>query len=127
MELREFQLDRILPTLVTLGYDQPVRKTRLKNGCPFDAKIDHKGKAEWQGGYVTLYADDCYPVTSKDEAVLHVWSWAGSPSKWECKRIAEALTRAGIPARPTTYKKLDVVAFDAGDWMGAGSIESEAA
>lgn len=121
MEVRDFQLQRLLPTLVQLGYDQPVKKSSVtsRNGVklPFSAEIDHSGRAEWKGGRVVLFATDAYPVIKKnEEAVLHVWDCFGRPSKNESRRIADALTKAGIAARHTVYKGDDVVAFDAGEW-----------
>lgn len=124
MEIRDYQLERLLPTLIKLGYNQPAKKTSMKTAVgttvPFYAEIEHEGKAEWKGGSVKLYATDAYPVTGKGEAVLTVWTWAGSTAPNECKRIAEALTRAGIPARATTYNRATVVAFEPGDWMECG-------
>jgi hypothetical protein len=126
MELIDYHLERILPTLVKLGYSMPVRRFK-KNDLLLRAEIAHEKKADWMGGSVELYGRDAYPVTSKEEAVLHVWTWAGSPSKFECRKIADALTRAGIPARHTTYQKNDVVAFDAGDWLSQCTTHSRRA
>lgn len=115
--LIDYHLSRILPTLVKLGFTEtPAKKTR--GGCPFVVDIGFNIEQMPTGMQkATLYHNDCYPRTSKDEAVLHVWNGFGSDSRVLAKQIADALTRDGVHARATTYKKYNVVAFDAADWL----------
>lgn len=118
-----FQLSRLLPTLRSLGYDgEPVR-TRLRgHTAPFQVSVGYNvhDKTFFRGAKAQLYARDSYPTTGKREAVLHLWNWCGVDSKAECRRVAEALTRAGVPARYTRYQKFNVVAFDPGEWLEVG-------
>lgn len=124
MEVHEYQMNRLLPTLRKLGYDGEPRYTTCR-GQPFAVRVhDTKADAMTHQPHVMLYAADAYPVTGRQEAVLNFWNWIGSSSKKECERIAAALTADGIPARATTYKKNDVVAFDQGEWWSAASMEA---
>lgn len=126
MEVHEYQMTRLLPTLRKLGYDGPTRFTTFK-GLPFAVKVEctDPNLGMTHQPHVLLYARDAYPVTGKGEAVLHFWSWVGNSSMRECQRIAAALTKDGVPARATTYRKNAVVAFEPGDWLNADKMEFE--
>lgn len=115
-EVIDYQWERIGPVLELLGYTGPIKKT-AKRGEPFaiDRQLDIR-LAMTGLEQVTLYAKDAYGVTSKEEAVLHVWGSVGQDTKKGCELVAAALTKAGIAARATTYQKCYVVAFNAGEW-----------
>lgn len=127
----DFQWERLMPTLEALGFTGPAKRIH-KAGNPKLTLVRERHWAwdQWnvtRMRKVTLYANDSYPVTSKSEGVLHVWNDFGSDSKVFCKQVADALTKAGIPSRATTYKKYNVVAFDAGDWMNTPELKEEVA
>ena len=116
----DYQWGRLYPLLQQIGYTGPLKKFthRLRSGI-FQYKL-YWAWDEWnitRMACVHLYQDDAYPVTSKGEAILHVWGHAGGDNKNLAKEVAAKLTALGIPARATTYQKYHVVAFDAGDWM----------
>lgn len=121
----DFQWDRLLPHLKKLGYIGPVRRTRRKGDTTTFVIEAHEDPevCVTQMGKAQLYANDAYPVTGKGEAVLHLWGWSGSDSKQLCSKVAAYLTRNGIAARPTSYKKYQVVAFDPGNWMNTPEIK----
>lgn len=125
----DYQWDRLKPLLQQIGFTGPQKRTYRK-GHPeltwcyeLDWAWDEWNVTRMRN--ITLYANDSYPCTSKEEAILHVWNDFGSDSQKYCQEIADRLTQLGIRARATRYKKYHVIAFDPGDWLNTPELKDE--
>lgn len=122
MEVMDYQWERILPALKAAGFTGAQkrinRRTRNDVLVPFVMELALNEHDNITGmSKITLYATDAYPVTGKEEAVLTAWDLTGRDNKALADRVVQQLGKLGIRARRTTYKKYNVVAFDAGDWL----------
>lgn len=115
----DYQWGRLLPLLQKMGYTGKVKRTtHPKRSGIFSYEVFLGDELNVVGmAKATLWQDDAYPRTSKQEAVLHVWGQSGSDGPKLAKDVAMKLARLGIPARATTFQKYHVVAFDPGNWM----------
>ena len=124
MEVMDYQWQRILPALQAAGFTGAQKRLNRRTPndvlVPFVTELALNDQNNITGlSKVTLYANDAYPVTSKDEAVLTAWDLTGRDNRALADLIVLELAKLGIQARRTTYKKYNVVAFDAGEWFNA--------
>lgn len=115
VSLEDQVIELLKDHMVALGYPGIKRENRkTKNGIvvPFCLQFQNEDpeKAMVHKPSCTAYAGDLYP-NDRGEAFFTVWNWIGFSSKGEAKRIADYLTRKGIPSRATTHQKNHVVRF----------------
>jgi hypothetical protein len=105
----EWQHRRLQPIFAKLGYTVVRRSTHPNMSGTFRYEyVMPEGFPKPPS--IQLYATDAYP-SERNEAFLHVWNHCGCDGKNVPIHVAEALKRAGIGARVTTFQKRYGVRF----------------